>query len=158
MRKLIFCGIVLLLMQVSTAFGQCREYIETIAEQELEPYILDGNFHAPVVTEGETVTLNRTFLAGQSYKVAVCGMDMFFKEITISEDKKVIFKNFGKEARDKIVTTSDGMSLPLEGLNFFEFTPDHTMNLKIKVKIVPFDGGGSMKLEGCLGVLVGFQK
>ncbi len=141
-----------------TAQAQCREYIETIAESELEPYILDGNFLSPVVSEGDVVTLNRTFLAGQSYKINVCGMDMFFKEITITEDKTVLFKNFGKDSEDKIITTSDGTALPLNGLNFYEFTPDHTMNLKIKVKIVPFDGGSSLKLEGCLGILVGFQK
>ncbi len=158
MKRLIFCAIVSLALQVSIASAQCREYIETIAEMELEPYILDGNFHSPIVSEGDEVKLNRTFLAGQSYKIAVCGMDMFFKEITISEDKKVLFKNFGKDTQDKLVTTSDGNMLPLNGITFYEFTPDHTMNLKIKVKIVPFDGGGSMKLEGCLGILVGFQK
>ncbi len=158
MRKTIFCAIVALILQTASAFGQCHEYIEAIAESELDPYILDGNFLAPVVTEGETVKLNRTFLEGQSYKLVVCGMDMFFKEITVTEAKKVIFKNFGKEARDKMVTTADGDMFPLEGITFFEFTPDHTMNLEIKVKIVPFDGGGSGKLEGCLGILVGFQK
>ena len=57
-----------------------------------------------------------------------------------------------------MVTTSDGTTFPLYGLNFFELTPDHTMNLKIKVKITPFQGGGGLKLEGCLGILVGFQK
>ena len=142
----------------AAAQAQCHEYIETIAESELEPYILDGNFVSPIVTEGETVTLTRTFLAGQSYKIDVCGMEMFFKEITITEDKTVLFKNFGKDSEDKMVTTSDGNTFPLYGLNFFEFTPDHTMNLKIKVKITPFQGGGGLKLEGCLGILVGFQK
>lgn len=158
MKKLIFCAIVSLALQIQSAYAQCREYIETIAEMELDPYILDGNFLSPVVSEGDVVNLNRTFLAGQSYKIAVCGMDMFFKEITITEDKKVVFKNFGKDSQDQIITTSDGTMVPLNGLTFYEFTPDHTMNLKIKVKIVPFDGGGSMKLEGCLGILVGFQK
>jgi len=153
----LFLALFTILFQL-TAKSQCREYIETIAESELEPYILDGNFLSPVVSEGETVTLARTFLAGQSYKIAVCGMDMFAKEITITEDKTVIFKNFGKDAEEKMMTTSDGTVLPVSGLNFFEFTPDHTMNLKIKVKITPFEGGSSLKLEGCLGILVGFQK
>jgi hypothetical protein len=106
-------------------------------------------------------------MSGLSYKIDVYGMDMFFKEITISEVEKkdngkhvvknVLFKNFGKDTEDQIVTTSAGESLPLNGLNFFEFTPDRTMELQIKVKIVPFEGGGGLKLEGCLGVLYGFS-
>ncbi|MCQ2973190.1 MAG: hypothetical protein MJ211_00075 [Bacteroidales bacterium] len=153
--------IALVIMTIYTnicVMGQCREYIESIAESELEPYILDGNFLSPIVSEGEVVTYTRTFLEGQSYKLDVCGMDMFFKEITITEGKTEIFKNFGKGTDDKFVTLEDGTMLPLNGINFYEFTPDHTMNLKIKVKIVPFDGGSSFKLEGCLGILVGFKK
>lgn len=158
MKKIFFLALLAILVQVS-AKAQCREYIETIAESELEPYTLDGNFHSPIVTEGETVTLTRTFLEGQSYKIDVCGMDMFMKEITITEDKTVVFKNFGKDSEDKMMTTSDGTVLPVNGLNFYEFKADHTMNLKIKVKITPFPGGGGgVKLEGCLGILVGFQK
>ncbi|MCQ2252295.1 MAG: hypothetical protein MJZ61_02465 [Bacteroidales bacterium] len=157
MKKLVFVALLMLVFQVC-AKAQCRDYIETIAESELEPYILDGNFESPIVSEGDVVTLNRTFLAGQNYKVAVCGMDMFNKEITITEDKTVLFKNYGKDTEDKIITTSDGTCLPLNGLLFYEFTPDHTMNLKIKVKVVPFDGGGNKKLEGCMGILVGFMK
>jgi hypothetical protein len=157
MKKFLIIALLSTVINFS-AKAQCHEYIETIAESELEPYILDGNFIAPIVTEGETVTLTRTFLAGQSYKIDVCGMDMFFKEITITEEKNVVFKNFGKDSEDKMFTTSEGTTLPVYGLNFYEFTPDHTMNLKIKVKITPFEGGGGLKLEGCLGILVGFQK
>ncbi len=166
MKKLLIISLVCLLCQMS-AKAQCREYIEAIAESELDPYVLDGNFESPIVSEGDAVEFYRTFMAGLNYKIDVCGMDMFFKEITISEVEKkdggkrvvrnVLFKNFGKNTEDQIVTTSDGTSLPLNGLNFYEFTPDHTMELLIKVKIVPFDGGGGLKLEGCLGILVGFS-
>lgn len=155
--KKIFVLITLIMVSLH-GFSQCREYIESIAESELEPYILDGNFLSPIVSEGETVTLTRTFIAGQSYKIAVCGMDMFFKEITIKEDKTVLFKNFGKEAEDKQIVTSDGITLPMQGLNFYEFTPERSQTLKITIKVVPFDGGSSFKLEGCLGLLIGFKK
>jgi hypothetical protein len=166
MKKLFLIPLVWLLCQVS-AKAQCREYIEAISESELEPYVLDGNFESPIVSEGDVVDFYRTFMSGISYKIDICGMDMFFKEITIAEveqkdgggkkiDKQVLFKNFGKGTEEQIITTSDGTALPLNGLNFFEFKPDHTMELHIKVKIVPFDGGSSRKLEGCLGILVGF--
>ncbi len=158
MKKTFLLVVLAMIIQNITAKAQCREYIETIAESELEPYILDGNFHSPIVSEGEVVTLTRTFMEGQSYKIDVCGMDMFFKEITITEGKTEIFRNYGKGTEDKMVTLSDGSELPLNGINFYEFTPERTMNLKIKVKIVPFDGGSSFKLEGCLGILVGFKK
>ena len=148
----------MVLLWHSNVSAQCGEYIESIAESELEPYVLDGNIQSPIVSEGEVVTYNFTFQAGRSYKLDVCGMDMFFKEITITEGKAEIFKNFGKGTDDKFVTLEDGTMLPLNGLNFYEFTPDHNMNLKVKIKIVPFDAGSSFKLEGCLGVLVGVKK
>jgi len=167
MKKVLLFSLVIWLAWLGGAKAQCREYIEAIAESELEPYVLDGNFESPILSEGESVEFYRTFMSGLNYKIDVCGMEMFFKEITISEVEKkdngkrivknVLFKNFGKDTEEQIVTTSTGESLPLNGLNFYEFTPDHTMELLIKVKIVPFEGGGGLKLEGCLGILVGFS-
>lgn len=167
MKKVLLFSLVIWLAWLGGAKAQCREYIEAIAESELEPYVLDGNFESPIMSEGESVEFYRTFMSGLNYKIDVCGMEMFFKEITISEVEKkdngkrivknVLFKNFGKDTEEQIVTTSTGESLPLNGLNFYEFTPDHTMELLIKVKIVPFEGGGGLKLEGCLGILVGFS-
>ena len=157
MKKLVIL-IQALLLWCSYASAQCGEYIESIAESELEPYVLDGNIQSPIVSEGEVVTYNFAFLSGKHYKLAVCGMDMFFKEITITEGKTELFKNFGRGTDDKFVTLDDGTMLPLSGLSFYEFTPDHNMNLKVKIKIVPFDAGSSFKLEGCLGVLVGVKK
>lgn len=157
MNKLALLIITLLFANIC-AQAQCGEYIESISESELEPYILDGNIQSYIVSEGEVVTANFAFQAGKSYKFDVCGMDMFFKEITITEGKTELFKNFGKGTDDKFVTLDDGTMLPLNGLNFYEFTPDHNMNLKVKIKIVPFDAGSSFKLEGCLGVLVGVKK
>ena len=167
MKKVLLFSLVIWLAWLGGAKAQCREYIEAIAESELEPYVLDGNFESPILSEGESVEFYRTFMSGLNYKIDVCGMEMFFKEITISEVEKkdngkrivknVLFKNFGKDTEEQIVTTSAGESLPLNGLNFYEFTPDHTMELLIKVKIVPFEGGGGLKLEGCLGILVGFS-
>jgi hypothetical protein len=167
MKKVLLFSLVMWLAGLGVAKAQCREYIEAIAESELEPYVLDGNFESPIVSEGASVEYYRTFMSGLNYKIDVCGMEMFFKEITISEVEKkdngkrtvknVLFKNFGKNTEDQIITTSTGESLPLNGLTFYEFTPDHTMELLIKVKIVPFEGGGGLKLEGCLGILVGFS-
>ena len=167
MKKVLLFSLVMWLAGLGVAKAQCREYIEAITESELEPYVLDGNFESPIVSEGASVEYYRTFMSGLNYKIDVCGMEMFFKEITISEVEKkdngkrtvknVLFKNFGKNTEDQIITTSNGESFPLNGLTFYEFTPDHTMELHIKVKIVPFEGGGGAKLEGCLGILVGFS-
>jgi len=159
MKHYIILLITALSFLATVAQAQCREYIEAISESELEPYILDGNFLSPVVSEGDEVTLMRTFLAGQSYKVAVCGMDMFLKQITITESTgNVVFKNFGKDGEEpEMITNSDGELVPVTGVNYFEFTPDRSMNLKIKVKIVPMGEDMGFKLEGCLGVLVGLK-
>ncbi|MBP5503199.1 MAG: hypothetical protein IKR94_08560 [Bacteroidales bacterium] len=157
MKRLAILILTVLLWQYNV-MAQCGEYIESISDSELEPYILDGNVQSFILSEGEVVTANFAFQAGKSYKLDVCGMDMFFKEITITEGKTELFKNFGKGTDDKFVTLEDGTMLPLNGLNFYEFKPDHNMNLKVKIKIVPFDAGSSFKLEGCLGVLVGVKK
>ena len=106
MKKVLLFSLVIWLAGLGGAKAQCREYIEAIAESELEPYVLDGNFESPILSEGESVEFYRTFMSGLNYKIDVCGMEMFFKEITISEVEKkdngkrtvknVLFKNFGK--------------------------------------------------------------
>ena len=118
MKKVLLFSLVIWLAGLGGAKAQCREYIEAIAESELEPYVLDGNFESPILSEGESVEFYRTFMSGLNYKIDVCGMEMFFKEITISEVEKkdngkrtvknVLFKNFGKNTEDQIITTSTG--------------------------------------------------
>ena len=54
---------------------QCKEYIEANYSTQLEPYVIDGNFIAPILTEGDSIDLNRTFYSDQDYRVAVYGFD-----------------------------------------------------------------------------------
>ena len=78
MKKVLLFSLVMWLAGLGVAKAQCREYIEAIAESELEPYMLEGNFESPIVSEGESVEYYRTFMSSLNYKIDVCGMEMFF--------------------------------------------------------------------------------
>ncbi len=159
MKKFVLLSIILS-FNVFSLFAQCREYIKAIAPTQLQPYVLDGNFLAPVVYEGDEVTLKRTFLAGQKYKIMILGMDIWQKRITISEDNgMILFQNYLPHGKDELncsFTDIDGNTIPCLGVNYFEFEPDHSMNVTIKVEIERKAKRKKDRLQGCLGIVVGF--
>ncbi len=158
MRK-IFVITILLLINTFT-FAQCREYIKAIAPSQLEPYVLDGNFFAPVVYEGDKVTLKRTFLAGQRYKIMILGFDLLQKHITIKDESGlVVFQNYLPK-RQKVLNCAfmdfEGNMIPCLGSNYFEFKPDVTTNLEITVTIERKAKRKKDRIRGCLGIVVGY--
>ncbi len=157
--KLFLAILVGLLFLSQNLKSQCQEYIEAIAEYELEPYVLDGNFLAPIIYEGDTVSLTRTFLAGNKYKISVVGMDMFVKYITITDaDGFVVFQNFpNAEEETKYFTSQAGENIACFGNNFWEFTPTKSENLKVLVKIEIIATKQKNRIQGCLGIIVGYM-
>jgi len=158
-KSIIFLSIIIISIFYSvTAKSQCQEYIEAIAEYELEPYKLDGNFLSPIIYEGDTVSLTRTFLAGNKYKISVVGMDMFVKYVTITDaDGFIVFKNYpiGEEVSTNF-TSQSGEEIADFGSNFWEFTPTESQNLKILVEIEQIATKQKLRIQGCLGIIVGF--
>lgn len=158
-RNLIFIPILFLsLFYSQSSFSQCQEYIEAVAEWELEPYLLDGNFQARIVYEGDSIQVTRTFLAGNKYKISVIGMDMFMKNITITDaDGFIVYKNYliGKEEPEYFESNSGEMIMNV-GTNYWEFEPETSQNLKITVEVEQVAKKKKLRIQGCLGVVVGF--
>ena len=162
----------LLLLFPFFANSQCREYIESIAGGELAPYVVDGNFFSPVIYEGESITLTRTFLAHQKYKIAVIGMNFFSKEITIKDqDGFVIFTNFQqkKSGFNRLFGDNDnngnsffynhnGDKIACFGSNYWEFELDQSQNLTIIVSLEQRAKKKKDRMRGCLGIIIGFSE
>jgi hypothetical protein len=159
-KSIIFLTILLITIFYSQIVkSQCQEYIEAVAEWELDPYILDGNFQARIIYEGDSIQVSRTFLAGNKYKISIIGMDMFAKNITITDDDGfIVFKNYliGDEDPEYFLT-STGESVSNIGINFWEFEPEYSQNLKITVEVEKIAKKQKLRLQGCLGVVVGFE-
>jgi len=157
-KKIIFS----FLLFISIPFiinAQCKDYMRSVAASSLDPYILDANFWAPVVYEGEKIELNRTFLARQKYKIAVIGMEFFTKEITVlDEDGFILFQNFSSKRNDntQYFTSINGDRIACFDSNYWEFELDRSQNLTIIVKLERKARKKRDRLQGCLGILVGF--
>lgn len=159
-KAIIFLPIFILTLFYSiTLKAQCQEYIEAVAEWELEPYVLDGNFQARIIYEGDSIEVTRTFLAGNKYKISVIGMDMFTKTITITDsDGFIVFKNYPIGDEDLGTFTSQtGDEISCFGVNYWEFEPETSQNLKITVEIEKIAKKDKLRIQGCLGVVVGFD-
>lgn len=161
MRKKILLSFIFLLALPIFTQAQCKEYIKSIADDALDPYVLDGNFFAPVIYEGDEITLTRTFMAGQDYKIAVIGMDFFAKEITIKDqDGFIIFKNYQIRKKEKAQFFIDnaGQKINCIGSNYWEFELEQSQNLIITVKLERKSKKKKDRLRGCLGIIIGFSE
>ena len=159
MSRKILNILVLSLILPIIAQAQCKEYIKSIAPEAVEPYVMDGNFFSPVVYEGEEIVLTRTFLAGQKYKVAVLGMDLFEKQITVKDaDGFIVFKNYKirKSEKAEYYTDYEGYKMPCLGSHFWEFELEESQNLTIIVQLERKARRRKDRLRGCLGIVIGF--
>lgn len=159
MRTKLYLSILLFFILPLVSKSQCKEYIKSIAPDALSPYVLDGNFFAPVIYEGEEIELTRTFLAGQKYKISVVGMDFFEKEITIKDqDGFIIFKNYkiGRKDKDEHFTDYEGYKVSCLGSTYWEFELEQSQNLTIIVKLEKKAKKKKDRLRGCLGIVIGF--
>ncbi len=157
-KKIIFSFIIFLSLTFS-ANAQCKGYIKSVAPDALTPYIMDANFWAPVIYEGDKIELTRTFLAHQKYKIAVIGMDFFTKKITIKdEDGFILFKNFPSKRSEqtRFFTDIDENQIPCFDSNYWEFELNRSQNLTIIVELERKARKKKNRLKGCLGVVIGF--
>ncbi len=128
--------------------SQCKEYMEAISGMKLHPYTLDGDFIAPILTEGDSIVVHRTFSSGKTYKMAIVGLELFRIKVKITDsNKNLLFKNFDNP-EDQIEN---------EGVRTWEFAPDQSQNLIITVTVPIMAGKIQNRMKGCVGVLVGFK-
>ena len=139
--------------------AQCKQYIQAIAPMQLEPFVIDGNFLSPVIYEGDQISLTRTFLVGQKYKVIVVGMDIFEKKITITDqDGFILFKNYSSKITEspRYFTDENGDKIVNFGSNYWVFEPTVSQNLTITIEIEQKAKSKKKRIQGCMGVVVGF--
>ena len=145
---------------VQSVNAQCKEFIESIAPAELTPYVIDGNFLSPVLYEGDEISLTRTFLAGQQYKIQIVGMNIFAKEITITDnDGFIVYKNYAMKKSEKpsYFTNYKGEKIINFGCNYWEYKPEQSQNLKITVKVEQKAKSKNKRMRGCMGIVIGFM-
>lgn len=151
----------LLFATLSVAISaQCRNYIKAVAPGALDPYIMDGNFFAPVLYEGDSYELSRTFLSKQKYKISVIGMDLFEKKITIKdEDGFIVFKNYliKKKENPTYFVDIEGNNIDCIGSSYWEFELERSQNLTVTVELERKAKKKKHRLKGCLGVVIGFE-
>ncbi|MFN8240190.1 MAG: hypothetical protein U0X39_05485 [Bacteroidales bacterium] len=134
--------LVLLVAATSVANGQCKAFAKKDCLPMLSPYTHDGNYHAAVLVEGEEAELYKTFYSDMEYRVAVVGEGKLptveFK--IIDENKNVIYSN-----KDHNFAKT------------FDFKLESSKQLKLIVKVTPFNKPGDIPASGCVAIMFGFK-
>ncbi len=159
MKKTIFW--VIFLFNIINSFAQCKEYIRSIAAESIKPYMLDMNFFAPVVTEGDKIVYTRAFIKGNRYIIKVIGLEFLEKKIKITDqDGILLFANYNirwKKIKNKYFTDYQGNKIMWLESNYYEFIATKTENLKITIRIEKKAKRRKNRLKGCLGIIIGYM-
>jgi hypothetical protein len=122
--------------------AQCKGFAKKICKLELIPYIHDGNYHAAILSEGEEAELYKTFYAGQSYRLAVCGSDalMDIEFQVIDAYKNVLYDN----------TKNNNARV-------WDFEVEASQQLKIMVRVPLNNTKSEYPASGCVAIMFGFK-
>ncbi|MFO8236144.1 MAG: hypothetical protein R6U04_12155 [Bacteroidales bacterium] len=123
--------------------SQCKHFAQQICKQELSPYIHDGNYHAAVLTEGESAEMYKTFYSGQNYRVSVCSEgelpEIHFQILDV--DRNVLYDN----SKDDFVSSWD-------------FVAENSQQLIISLKVKESEEDSDEPLSGCVAIMVGIKE
>ena len=122
--------------------AQCKAFAKKDVLPELAPYTHDGNYHAAVLVEGEEAELYKTFYADMEYRVAVIGEGKLPAiEFRILDDQKnVLYSN-----KDH------------NNAKTWDFKLESSQQLKLVVKVPPFNKSGDIPASGCVAIMFGFK-
>lgn len=136
---------VLALLFFATSFSvnaQCKAFAKKDCLPELTPYTHDGNYHAAVLVEGEEAELYKTFYSDMEYRLAVVGEgklpEVEFK--VLDENKNVLYSN-----KDHNYAKT------------WDFKLENSKQLKLVVKVNPFNKPGDVPASGCVSIMFGFK-
>ena len=139
----IFFAISLLLVTASVSVNaQCKAFAKKDCLPLLAPYTHDGNYHAAVLVEGEEAELYKTFYSDMEYRVAIIGEGKLptVEFRILDENKNVIYSN----KDDNYAKT-------------FDFKLESSKQLKLVVKVTPFNKPGDIPASGCVAIMFGFK-
>ena len=139
----IFSAMALLFIAATlTANAQCKAFAKKDCLPELAPYTHDGNYHAAVLVEGEEAELYKTFYSDMEYRVAVVGEgklpEVEFR--ILDENKNVLYSN-----KDHNYAKT------------WDFKLESSKQLKLVVKVNPFNKPGDVPASGCVSIMFGFK-
>lgn len=144
MRLIRIFSVLALLLALATfnISAQCKAFAKKDCLPELSPYTHDGNYHAAVLVEGEEAELYKTFYSDMEYRVSIVGEGKLpaIEFRILDENKNVLYSN--KE--NNYAKTWD-------------FKLESSKQLKLVVKVTPFNKPGDVPASGCVAIMFGFK-
>ena len=134
--------VMLAVLPVTSAEGQCKSFAKKSVLSELGAYTHDGNYHAATLTEGEEAELYKTFYSGMDYRLAIGGEENLPPvEFTVFDvNKKVLYSsrdnNFAK---------------------FWDFNLESSQQLRIVIKVNSSPQQDITPAQGCVAIMFGFK-
>lgn len=122
--------------------AQCKAFAKKDCLPLLAPYTHDGNYHAAILVEGEEAELYKTFYSDMEYRVAILGEGKLptVEFRILDENKNVLYSN----KDDNYAKTWD-------------FKLESSKQLRLVVKVNPFNKPGDIPASGCVAIMFGFK-
>jgi hypothetical protein len=132
----------LLALATNNVNAQCKAFAKKDCLPELTPYTHDGNYHAAVLVEGEEAELYKTFYSDMEYRVAIVGEGKLpsIEFRVYDENKNVLYSN-----KDH------------NNASTWDFKLESSKQLKLVVKVTPFNKPGDIPASGCVAIMFGFK-
>ena len=132
----------LLFVAANSVNAQCKAFAKKDCLPLLAPYTHDGNYHAAILVEGEEAELYKTFYSDMEYRVAIIGEGKLptIEFRILDENKNVLYSN----KDDNYAKTWD-------------FKLESSKQLKLVVKVNPFNKPGDIPASGCVAIMFGFK-
>jgi hypothetical protein len=135
-------GIAAFLAVPSYTSAQCNAFVKKKCMSKIVPFTSNGQVNTNTLAQGQSVSLNLSFYAGQDYRIIVCSEeilgDVTFK--VIDKSKKVVFDSAQNDFPD-----------------FWDFKAKSTQPLTVEITAPPSQSTSSVIPTGCLSVIVGFK-
>jgi hypothetical protein len=137
--------VILTILFVITAYNsnsQCLDFVKTKGFQILdtEKYVPEGRYDAMVLSEGDNLSVYKTFFRGKTYRIVVT------TEETITSVHFQVKTMQGQVIYD---------SKDNPGLKFWDYTSDKNQNLIVFVDLLP---PKTAKVNsGCVAVILGYK-
>jgi hypothetical protein len=133
---------ILILIAANTVYSQCLDFVKTKGFEILdtEKYVPEGRYDAMVLSEGDNLSVYKTFFRGKTYRIVV---------ITEGQLESVHFQI--KTMQGQIVY--DSKDNPSS--KFWDYTSDKNQNLIVFVDLLP---PKTAKVNsGCVAVVLGYK-
>lgn len=129
-------------LMVYIANSQCIDFVKSKGFEILdtEKYIPEGRFDAMILSEGDNLSVYKTFFRGKTYRVVV------------TTDESIASVRFQVKTMQGQVIYDNKDNL---NSNFWDFTSDKNQNLLVFVDLLPTKT--NKVNSGCVAVILGYK-